>query len=94
MKLKIKVGDEVKVIAGSDKGRKGKVLEFKPSTMKIRVKDIFMQTCFNKQDSKIEKKEGFIDYSNVVLLQAASQAERKQASKKTGKKSSGFFGKK
>jgi len=42
MKLKIKVGDQVKVIAGAEKGKKGAVLELLPADQKIRVKDIKM----------------------------------------------------
>ena len=49
MRLKIKVGDEVQVIAGSDKGRKGAVLEVLPLKHKIRVKEVRVQTCFDKE---------------------------------------------
>lgn len=93
MKLKIKVGDEVKIIAGSDKGRKGSVLEINFIKSKIRVKDVRVQTIFNKKDSKIEKREGFIDYSNVSLVQAASKKD-KQDKQSSNKKSGGFFSKK
>lgn len=89
MKLKIKVGDEVQVITGKDKGRKGAVLELLPLKQKIRVKDIRVQTCFDKKDSKIEKIEGFIDYSNVKLLKSAPKKEYK----KSQKKKKGLFGK-
>lgn len=83
MKLQIRKDDEVKVIAGSDKGRKGVVLEVDPKRLKIRVKDIRVQTKFNKKDSKIEKVEGFIDYSNVALVQKATKDAKKPATKKS-----------
>lgn len=81
MKLKIKVGDQVKVIAGAEKGKKGTVLELLPADQKIRVKDIKMQTHFDKEKG-IQKKEGFIAYSNVKLLKASAPKEYKKKSKK------------
>lgn len=84
MKLKIKVGDEVQVITGSHKGRKGSVLELQPDKRKIRVKDIRIQTCFDKKEG-IQKKEGFIDYSNVKLVSSAPAKNFKKTKKKTGK---------
>jgi len=85
MKLKIKVGDQVQVIAGSEKGKKGAVLELLKEKQKIRIKDIKMQTHFDKEKG-IQKKEGFIDYSNVKLLQASAPKQYKKGSntKKTG----------
>ena len=80
MKLKIKVGDEVQVTAGSDKGRKGSVLEIQPIKQKIRVKDIRVQTCFDKKEG-IQKREGFIDYSNVKLVSAAPKKAYKKSKK-------------
>lgn len=84
MKLKIKVGDEVQVIAGSDKGRKGSVLGIQPNKLKIRVKDVRVQTCFDKKEG-IKKREGFIDYSNVKLIKSAP-AKTITKQKKTQKK--------
>lgn len=90
MKLKIKVGDEVQVIAGNDKGRKGSVLEIQSSQRKIRVKDVRVQTLFDKEKG-MQKREGFIDYSNVKLLKSApAKAFKKQ--KKSSKKA-GLFSK-
>jgi len=81
MKLKIKKGDTVQVIAGSDKGKKGSVLEVKPNTLKIKVKGVRVQTHYDKKDGLL-KKEGFMDYSNVKLV------EKSVKEKKTAKKSS------
>ena len=89
MKLKIKVGDEVQVTAGKDKGRKGSVLEIQSLKQKIRVKDVRVQTCFDKKEG-IQKREGFIDYSNVKLLNSAPAKDFKKA-KKSSKK--GLFSK-
>ena len=80
MKLKIKKGDEVQVIAGSEKGRKGPVLELDSRRLKIRVKGVRVQTRHDKKEG-ILKREGFIDYSNVKLIQAASAAAKPKKSK-------------
>ena len=77
MKLKIKLGDEVKIIAGKEKGQKGSVLEVNPVKGKIRVKDVRMQTLFDKKEG-IQKREGFIDYSNVKLHQSISAKDKKK----------------
>ena len=81
MKLRIKTGDEVKIIAGKEKGRKGPVLEVNFMKRKIRVKGVRVQTLFDKKEG-ILKKEGFIDYSNVSLLQAASKQVKKSSKAK------------
>ena len=82
MKAKIKVGDEVLVITGSEKGKKGSVLAVDILKRKIRIKGIRVQTCFDKKEG-IQKKEGFIDYSNVKLVKAADpDKKRKKATAK------------
>ncbi len=83
MKLKIKTGDTVQVIAGSDKGKKGEVVEVKPTLMKIKIQGVKIQTHYDKKDGLL-KKEGFIDYSNVKLVSAKTKAAKE---KKTTKKS-------
>ena len=85
MKLKIKKGDTVQVTTGSDKGKKGTVLEVKPLAMKIKIQGVKIQTHYDKKDGLL-KKEGFIDYSNVKLVEAAAK-EKKAAAKKTKKTS-------
>lgn len=83
MKLKIKRGATVQVIAGSDKGKSGKVIDIKKEPLKIKVAGIRMQTHFDKKDGLL-KKEGFFDYSNVKLVSApeAKTAAKKKAAKK------------
>jgi len=88
MKLKIRKGDTVEVIAGSDKGKKGKVLEVKASTMKIKVEGVKIMTHFDKKDG-LKKLEGFVDYSNVAVVEkakAAVETKKKVAKKKTSAK--------
>lgn len=83
MKLKIKKGSTVQVIAGADKGKKGSVLEIQPGKMKIRVQGVRMQTHFDKENG-VSQKEGLIDYSNVILIEgpSAKTKGRSKASKK------------
>ena len=58
MKLKIKIGDEVQIITGKDKGRKGVVLAIRKAKRKICVKDVCVQTLFFKK-RRVTKKGGF-----------------------------------
>ncbi|HND86438.1 MAG TPA: KOW motif domain-containing protein [Pseudobdellovibrionaceae bacterium] len=81
LKLKIKKGDSVQVITGSDKGKKGTVLEIDKSAMRIKVEGVKVQTHYDKKDGLL-KKEGFIDYSNVKLVGAG---DKKKTSKKASK---------
>jgi large subunit ribosomal protein L24 len=82
IKLKIKKGATVQVISGSDKGKKGTVLAVNSAAMKIQVQGVKIQTHFDKKDGLL-KKEGFIDYSNVKLLDAPTK--EKKTSKKAAK---------
>lgn len=80
MKLKIKKGATVQVIAGAEKGKKGVVLDVNPLKMLIRVQGIRIQTHFDKKEGLL-KKEGYLDYSNVKLLEAA--VSQNKTAKKT-----------
>ena len=68
---KIKKGDTVKVIAGKDKDKEGKVLAVKNG--KVLVEGVGMVTKHTKpsaanQQGGIVNKESFIDASNVMYL--------------------------
>lgn len=67
MKLKIKKGQKVKVIAGSDKGKTGDVLEVNIKNMKVKVSGVAVRTHFDKKEGLL-KKEAYIDYSNVASV--------------------------
>lgn len=89
MKLKIRKGDTVQVTAGGDKGKKGAVLEVSPRTLKIKIQGVKIQTHYDKKDGLL-KKEGFIDYSNVKLVEKATKqkaTKEKSATKKSSAKS-------
>jgi large subunit ribosomal protein L24 len=74
MKLKIKKGATVQVIAASEKGKKGTVLDVNPTKMLVRVQGIRVQTHFDKKEGLL-KKEGYIHYSNLKLVEGAAQAK-------------------
>jgi len=90
MKLKIKKGATVEVIAGSEKGKKGTVIAINKAKMRILVQGVRVQTHFDKKEGLL-KREGFLDYSNVKLIEQAARAESKKkdtaaAKKKAAKK--------
>ncbi len=70
---KIKVGDNVRVIAGKDKGREGKVISIDHKNGRVVVEGINMLTKHNKSNPQnpnggIIHVEGKIDISNVMVL--------------------------
>lgn len=73
MKLKIKKGDRVKVIAGADKGKTGLVLALKKNPLSIKVEGVGIQTHFDSKKGLL-KIERFIDYSNVKKWEEKSRS--------------------
>jgi len=72
-KLHIKKGDTVKVIAGNDNGKQGKVLKMIPEKQKAVVEGIRMMKKHSKPDSKhpqggIVSMEAAIHISNLMLV--------------------------
>lgn len=80
MKLKIKKGATVEVITGTDKGKRGSVVEVDPKKLRVKIQGVRVQTHFDKKDG-ILKKEGFLDYSNVRLVEAAKKEPKKKAAR-------------
>ena len=73
MKLKIKSGDTVKVIAGDHKGSEGKVLRVDREKNKAIVEGVNMVSKHTKPSAKspqggIVKKEAPIQISNISLI--------------------------
>ena len=71
--LKIKKGDTVKVIAGKDNGKEGKVVSVDQKTGKVVVEGVNMITKHAKPSAAnpnggIVQKEAPIDISNVMLV--------------------------
>ena len=71
--MKIKKGDMVKVIAGKDKDKEGKVVKVDHENGRVVVEGINMLTKHTKpsaqnQQGGIVNKEAYIDASNVMLV--------------------------
>jgi large subunit ribosomal protein L24 len=75
---KIKKNDQVVIIAGRDKGKRGRVLEVTPADGKIKVEGAGMikrHQRANPQSNRgggIIEKEAFINISNVQLIDPQS----------------------
>jgi len=72
-KLHLKKDDIVQVIAGKEKGKKGKILAIYPSRERLSVEKLNMVKRHTKGDGKskqsaIVEKEGTIHISNVLLV--------------------------
>lgn len=75
--LKIKKGDTVKVIAGTDKGEEGKVLSVDHKNNKVTVEGVnmakkHMKPSLANQNGGIIEIERPIDISNVMLYHGGS----------------------
>ena len=74
IKLKLKKGDEVIVLAGKDRGKTGKIIKMLPNKMKVIVSDINKvkknQKPDNNQPGGIVEKEMPIHISNVSFYDA------------------------
>lgn len=73
MSMKIKTGDTVRVIAGKDKGKEGKILSVDKKKNRVTVEGINMITKATKpsaanQQGGLVSKEAPLDASNVMYL--------------------------
>ncbi len=77
----IKKGNQVEVICGKDKGKKGEVLEILRRNNKLKVKGINMVKKHEKTTKEkkggIISKENFIDISNVKNLDLIAKKDKK-----------------
>ena len=80
MKLKIRKGATVEVITGSEKGKRGTVIDINKEALRIRVQGVKVMTRASKQNGLV-KSEAFIAYSNVKLIEAAAAAPKKKTTK-------------
>ena len=88
--MKIKKGDMVKVIAGKDKDKEGKVIAVDKKDGRVLVEGVNMLTKHTKpsmanQNGGIVHQEGYIDASNVMYLHNG-KATRLGAKIENGKK--------
>ncbi|MDR2697358.1 MAG: 50S ribosomal protein L24 [Holophagales bacterium] len=78
-KLKLKKGDEVIVITGSDKGARGQITHVSPSTDRVTVSGVNIKRKAVRpnpqtgEEGGIVTKEAGIHISNVMLIDPATQ---------------------
>ena len=74
--MKVKKGDDVIVLAGRDKGRKGEVLRAMPEVGRVLVQGVNMVKRHTRASARgpggIEEKEASIHVSNVALIDPQS----------------------
>ena len=79
--MQIKMGNQVKVITGKDKGKTGEVIEINRKMNKIKVKSINLVKRHTKPTKEnkggIVSKESFIHYSNVKNLESKKENAKK-----------------
>ena len=63
---KIKKNDQIAVIAGRDKGRRGRVLEVAPARGKIRVEGIGMIKRHQKANPQANRAGGIVDKESFI----------------------------
>ena len=76
-RAKVKKGDQVVVMAGRDKGKRGRVLDVKPGEGKVKVEGVGVikrhqraNPGANKPGGIVER-EAYVDISNVQLIDPA-----------------------
>ena len=77
----IKMGNQVKIITGKDKGKTGEVIEINRKLNMIKVKAINLikkhQKPTKENKGGIISKESFIHYSNVKNLETKKETVKK-----------------
>ena len=79
--MKVKMGNQVKIITGKDKGKTGEVIEISRKLNMIKVKAINLikkhQKPTKENKGGIISKESFIHYSNVKNLDTKKETVKK-----------------
>ena len=79
--MKIKMGNQVKIITGKDKGKTGEVIEINRKLNVIKVKAINLVKKHQKPTKEnkggVISKESFIHYSNVKNLDIKKETAKK-----------------
>jgi large subunit ribosomal protein L24 len=80
----VKRGDSVVVIAGSHRGKQGKILEVLPAKARARVEGVAMMKRHTKKSQEhpqgaIVEREGSIHLSNLMLQSNFDASKRKKA---------------
>ena len=89
--MKVKVGDTVKIIAGADKGKEGKVIRTLKTEQRVVVEGVHIvkkhsKPRTNNESGGIFEIEAPIHVSNVKVITEAEAKEIKKEAKKASKK--------
>jgi len=96
---KIRKGDLVQVISGADRGKQGRVIGLHPSKDRVRVEKVRMQKRHLKpgraaaRTGGIIEREGFIQASNVMLVDSDANAPSRVRVQKDGNRRVRIFAK-
>jgi len=90
VKLNIKKGDKVKVIAGEDKGKEGRVLSVSPKEQRAKVEGLNLVKRHTKPNAQnpnggIIQKEAPIHVSNLMLVDGKGNPTRIKRERVEGK---------
>ena len=100
--LKIRSGDQVRVVSGKDRGKSGRVMRIEPAKERVYVEGLNMSKRHIRpressggasgqntaaQLGGVIEREGPIHISNVVLLDAKGQPTRVRIDRSAGKRS-------
>ena len=76
----IKKGNQVQILTGKDKGKKGEVIEIFREKNRAKVKGINIikkhEKTTKEKKGGIISKENFIDFSNLKLLEEKAKSEK------------------
>jgi len=90
IKFHVKKGDNVEVISGNFRGSSGKVLEVIPRKQQVLIEGVriikkHLRKSQDNPQGKIAEREGPIHISNVKLLEAGKEGEKKKTKTKPKK---------
>ncbi len=90
MRFHVKKGDNVEVISGNFRGSTGKILEVLPAKQRVLVEGVriikkHLRKSEDNPHGKIAEREGPIHISNVKLIEADKQGEKKKTKTKPKK---------
>ena len=92
MALGIRKGDLVRVTKGADRGKTGRVLAIDPACGRVRVEKVRIQKRHLKAGRRqsrtggIIEQEGFIDASNVMLVDGQGRPSRVRVATQDGRR--------
>ena len=83
--MKIKMGNQVKIITGKDKGKTGEIIEISRKLNMIKVKAINLVKKHQKPTKEnkggIISKESFIHISNIALIESKEKIKKVEVKK-------------